>query len=102
MQAEIEIMTIKRKFHNRVRTQIEKTQKEYYLTEQLRAIQKELRHKDDFTKEVDELKARIKSARMPKEAEEAAQKEVARFEKMTPFSPEATVIRTYLDWMVHL
>jgi ATP-dependent Lon protease len=102
MQTEIEILTIERQIHSRVRTQIEKTQKEYYLTEQLRAIQKELRQKDDFAKEIDELKAQIKSARMPREAEEAAQKETARLEKMMPFSPEATVVRTYLDWLVHL
>ena len=102
MQAEIEILTIERQIHSRVRTQIEKTQKEYYLNEQLRAIQKELRQKDDFGKEIDELKNQIKSAKMSPAAEEAAQKEVSRLEKMTPFSPEATVVRTYLDWLIQL
>lgn len=102
LQSELEILSIERKIQNRVRTQIEKTQKEYYLTEQMKAIQKELRQKDDYAQELDELKEKIKSAKMPKEAETAAVKEVNRLEKMMPFSPEATVSRTYLDWMVNL
>ncbi|MBI4386609.1 MAG: endopeptidase La, partial [Elusimicrobia bacterium] len=84
------------------RTQIEKTQKEYYLTEQMKAIQKELKHKDDFAKEIDELRKQIQEAKMPKAAEEASLKDLARLEKMMPFSPESTVSRSYLDWMIHL
>ncbi|MBI4803118.1 MAG: endopeptidase La [Elusimicrobia bacterium] len=99
---EIEILDIEQKIHFRVRGQIEKSQKEYYLNEQMKAIQKELHQKDDFAKEVDELKKKIKAARMSGEAEAAAEKELARLAKMMPFSPESTVSRTYLDWLVHL
>jgi len=102
LSAEIEILNIDRRIQSRVRTQIEKSQKEYYLTEQMKAIQKELRQKDDYAKELEELKAKIKTAKMSKEAQEAADKEIVRLEKMMPFSPEATVIRTYIDWLVAL
>jgi ATP-dependent Lon protease len=102
LKADIEIMAIERRLHTRVKTQIEKTQKEYYLTEQMKAIQKELRQKDDFAQEIEGLRKAIKAAKMPKEAEEAASKELARLEKMMPYSPESTVARTYLDWMVNL
>ena len=99
---EVEILDIEQKIHTRVKTQIEKSQKEYYLNEQMKAIQKELHQKDDFSKEIDELKKRIKAAKMSKEAEAAAEKELARLSKMMPFSPESTVSRTYLDWLVSL
>jgi len=102
LNAEIEILNIERRIQNRVRSQIEKTQKEYYLTEQMKAIQKELRQKDDYAKEIDDLRAKVKAAKMPAEVLEAAEKEIARVEKMMPFSPEATVIRTYLDWLITL
>ncbi len=102
LHSEIEILNIERRIHNRVRTQIEKTQKEYYLNEQMKAIQKELKQKDDSTKEMDELREKILAAQMSPEAQEAAEKEVARLEKMMPYSPESTVIRTYLDWMIGL
>ena len=102
LNAEVEILNLEKKIHSRVRGQIEKTQKEYYLTEQMKAIQKELRQKDDFAKELDELRSKIAAAKMPKEAEQAASKELARLEKMMPFSPEATVSRTYLDWLINL
>ncbi|MDD2804391.1 MAG: endopeptidase La [Elusimicrobiales bacterium] len=99
---EVEILDIEQKIHTRVKTQIEKSQKEYYLNEQMKAIQKELHQKDDFSKEIDELKKRLKAAKLPKEAEAAAEKELARLSKMMPFSPETTVSRTYLDWLVSL
>ncbi|OGR78597.1 MAG: endopeptidase La [Elusimicrobia bacterium GWC2_64_44] len=99
---EVEILDIEQKIHTRVKTQIEKSQKEYYLNEQMKAIQKELHQKDDFSKEIDELKKRLKAAKLPKEAEAAAEKELARLAKMMPFSPETTVSRTYLDWLVSL
>ncbi|HAM35872.1 MAG TPA: endopeptidase La [Elusimicrobia bacterium] len=102
LKADIEILTLERKIHTRVKSQIEKTQKEYYLTEQMKAIQKELRQKDDFGQEIEELRKSIQDASMPKPALEASLKEVARLEKMMPYSPEATVARTYLDWMIHL
>jgi ATP-dependent Lon protease len=100
--AEKEILKIEERLQTRVKQQIEKTQKEYYLTEQMKAIQKELRQKDDFAKEIDELKEKIKQAKMPKEVEETAFKELSRLEKMMPYSPEATVVRTYLDWLISL
>jgi len=99
---EIEILDIERKIQARVKAQIEKTQKEYYLTEQMKAIQKELKQKDEFGKEIDELRAKVKQAKMPKEVEEVAQREISRLEKMMPFSPEATVVRTYIEWLVDL
>ncbi|MFI5361394.1 MAG: endopeptidase La [Elusimicrobiota bacterium] len=102
VKADIEILTLERKIHTRVKSQIEKTQKEYYLNEQMKAIQKELRTKDDFAVEIEDLKKAVAAAKMPKAAETAALKEIGRLEKMMPFSPESTVSRTYLDWMVHL
>lgn len=102
LNREIEIINLEQKIHNRVKAQIEKSQKEYYLNEQMKAIQKELHQKDDFAKELDEWKKKIKAAKMPKEAEEACERELNRLSKMMPFSPEATVSRTYLDWMVSL
>lgn len=100
LNGELEILNIEKKIQNRVKTQIEKSQKEYYLNEQMKAIQKELRQKDDYAKEMDDLKKKIKAAGMPAEAEDVAIKEHARLEKMMPFSPEATVIRTYIDWLL--
>ncbi len=102
LNSENEILGIERKIQGRVRQQIEKTQKEYYLSEQLKAIQKELKQKDEYAKELDELIKKIKEAKMSKEAEEKAREEFDRLEKMMPFSPEATVVRTYLDWLVSL
>ncbi len=99
---EVEILDLEQKIHTRVKTQIDKSQKEYYLNEQMKAIQKELHQKDDFSKEIDELKKLIKTVKMPKEAEAAAEKELARLSKMMPFSPESTVSRTYLDWLTAL
>ncbi|HLD29091.1 MAG TPA: LON peptidase substrate-binding domain-containing protein, partial [bacterium] len=89
LNAEIEILNIERRIQNRVRSQIEKTQKEYYLTEQMKAIQKELRQKDDYAKELDELRSKIKAAKLSKDALEIAEKELSRLEKMMAFSPEA-------------
>lgn len=99
---EIEILSIEQKIQNRVKAQIDKSQKEYYLNEQMKAIQKELHQKDDLQREIEEWKKKIKAARMSKEAEAAAEKELQRLAKMMPFSPESTVSRTYLDWLVSL
>ncbi|MDR3256648.1 MAG: endopeptidase La [Endomicrobium sp.] len=102
LNSEIEILNIERRIQSRVRNQIEKTQKEYYLTEQMKAIQKELKQKDDVQKDVDELKDKLKKTSMPQTARDAADKEIARLEKMMPMSPEATVVRTYLEWILDL
>ncbi len=100
--SENEILSIEKKIQGRVRNQIEKSQKEYYLTEQMKAIQKELKQKDEYSKEIDELRAKMKQTKVSKEAEGIIGKELLRLEKMPPFSPEATVIRTYLDWLINL
>ncbi|MDR2676409.1 MAG: endopeptidase La [Endomicrobium sp.] len=102
LNSEIEILNIERRIQSRVRNQIEKTQKEYYLTEQMKAIQKELKQKDEAQKDVDELKDKIKRMKMPQAVREAADKEVLRLEKMMPMSPEAAIIRTYLEWILDL
>ncbi|GMO64103.1 MAG: endopeptidase La [Endomicrobiia bacterium] len=102
LDSEIEILNIERRIQSRVRSQIEKTQKEYYLTEQMKAIQKELKQKDDAQKDIDELKDKLKKIKMPRVARDAASKEIARLERMMPMSPEAAVIRTYLEWILGL
>ena len=102
LNAEIEILNIERRIQNRVRNRIEKNQKEYYLNEQMKAIQKELKQKDDNSKEIEELRDKIKASTMSEEAREVAEKELARMEKMMPQSPEASVIRTYREWLLDL
>ena len=100
--SEIQIMDIENKIHNKVRAQIDKNQKEYYLNEQMKAIQKELSQKDDFQKELDDMRAKIKKNGLPPHAAQEAKKELDRLAKMQPFSPEATVARTYLDWLLNM
>jgi len=85
-----------------VRSQVHKNQKEFYLNEQLKAIRKELGHQNEFANEIDELSAAIKKARMPREVVSKAMKELDRLAKMSFMSPEATVVRNYLDWLVSL
>lgn len=99
---ELEIVDIERKINVRVRKQMEKTQKEYYLREQMKAIQKELGDQEDRAAEGLEYREKIAKAKLPKEAEEKALKEVERLEKMPPMAAEAGVVRTYLDWMLAL
>jgi len=99
---ELEIVELERKINIRVRKQMEKTQKEYYLREQIKAIQKELGEKDDRVAEGEELRDKIAQAKLPKEVEEKAIKEVERLEKMPPMAAEATVVRNYLDLIVAL
>ncbi|MFN0117829.1 MAG: endopeptidase La [Elusimicrobiota bacterium] len=102
LDSEIEILNIERKIQLRVHRQIEKNQKEYYLNEQMRAIQKELKKKDDSGQEIENFRQKIKELKLSAETEEMALKEVDRLEKMMPFSPEATVVRNYLEWIVGL
>jgi ATP-dependent Lon protease len=92
---ELEIVELERKINIRVRKQMEKTQKEYYLREQMKAIQKELGEKDERMAEGEELREKIAEAKLPKEVEEKALKEVERLEKMPPMAAEATVVRNY-------
>lgn len=99
---EIEILELERRIGLRVRKQMEKAQKEYYLREQMKAIQKELGDKDERQVEADEYREKIAQAKLPSEVEEKALKEVERLEKMAQASAEGTVVRTYLDWVLTL
>ncbi|NLZ39239.1 MAG: endopeptidase La [Firmicutes bacterium] len=99
---EMEILEIERKINLRVRKQMERTQKEYYLREQMKAIQKELGEQDERLAEADEYREKIQEARLPEEVAEKALKEVERLEKMPPAAAEAVVIRNYLDWILAL
>ncbi len=102
MQGEIEILQVEKKIKSRVKKQMEKTQKEYYLNEQMRAIQKELGEKDDFRNEMQELEEKLRNKDMPDFAREKVEKEIKKFKMMSPMSAEATVVRNYIDWMLSL
>ena len=97
---ELEVLELERKIQTRVRRQMERTQKEWYLSEQMKAIQKELGHKDEVEEEAAGLRKKIKESGMPADVEARAMKEVDRLAKMMPVSAEATVIRTYVDWLI--
>src|SRR5262249_10846090 len=100
LEIEIEKVNIDRRINNKVKKQMEKAQKEYYLNEKIKAIHQELGRKDDRSDEVEELKKKIASAGMPKEVREKAEQELKRLEAMPPVSAEATVSRNYIDWLV--
>ena len=102
MQAEIEILQVERKIRSRVKKQMEKNQKEYYLNEQMQAIQKELGERDEFKNEPQELEDRVKNKRMSKEASLKVRKEMKKLRMMSPMSAEATVVRNYIDWILSL
>lgn len=102
MTGEIEILEVERKIRNRVKKQMERSQKEYYLNEQMQAIQKELGEKDDFQQEVRELEEKLKNKKMSKEAHEKVKKEIKKLKMMSPMSAEATVVRNYIDWVLGL
>jgi len=99
---EMELVELEKRINVRVRKQMERTQKEYYLREQMKAIQKELGERDDRGTEAEEYRAKISELKLSKELEEKALKEVERLEKMPPMAAEAVVVRTYLDWIVSL
>ena len=99
---EMEILEIEKKISGRVRKQMEKTQKEYFLREQMKAIQQELGEKDERASEVEEYRQKMKDQELPKEVADKVAKEIERLEKMSPMSAESGVIRTYLDWLLGL
>ena len=102
MQAEIEILQVEKKIRTRVKKQMEKTQKEYYLNEQMQAIQKELGERDEFKNELAELEERITDKKLSKEADQRARAELRKLKMMSPMSAEATVVRNYIDWVLSL
>jgi ATP-dependent Lon protease len=102
LNSEIEILNTEKRIQSRVRSQIEKAQEEYYLTEQLKAIQKELKQKDGIQKDSDKLKEKLRNMKMPQAVRDVAKKEITRLEKMMPAEPEATVTRTYIEWILDL
>jgi ATP-dependent Lon protease len=102
MESEISVLQVERRIRNRVKRQMEKTQREYYLNEQLKAIQKELGEGEDGRDEAAELEEKIKKTRLSKEAREKAMAELKKLRTMSPMSAEATVVRNYLDWLLSI
>ncbi len=102
MEGEIGVLQVEKRIRNRVKRQMEKTQREYYLNEQLKAIQKELGEGEDGKDETAELEARIRKTKLSKEAREKAVAELKKLRTMSPMSAEATVVRNYLDWMLSI
>jgi ATP-dependent Lon protease len=102
IEAEIGVLQVERKIRSRVKRQMEKTQREYYLNEQLKAIQKELGEGEEGRDEMNELEERIRKTKLSKEAREKAMAEVKKLRSMSPMSAEATVVRNYLDWLLSL
>jgi ATP-dependent Lon protease len=102
MEGEIGVLQVEKKIRNRVKRQMEKTQREYYLNEQMKAIQKELGETEDGRDEISELEKRIKKTRLSKEAREKANGELKKLRTMSPMSAEATVVRNYLDWLLSI
>jgi ATP-dependent Lon protease len=100
MEGEIGVLQVEKKIRSRVKRQMEKTQREYYLNEQLKAIQKELGETEDGRDEIAELEERIKKTKLSKEARDKAGAEVKKLRQMSPMSAEATVVRNYLDWLL--
>jgi ATP-dependent Lon protease len=102
MESEIEILQIENKIQNRIKKQMEKTQKEYYLNEQMRAIQKELGGKDESKQELMDLEVKIENGKLSKEAKQKALAEIKKLKLMSPMSAESAVSRNYVDWLVSL
>ena len=102
MQGEMAVLQVEKKIKTRVKSQMERTQREYYLNEQMKAIQKELGDGEEGQNEVAELEARIKATKLSKEAREKADAELKKLKNMSPMSAEATVVRNYLDWMLSI
>ncbi|WP_323926261.1 endopeptidase La [Aeromonas caviae] len=102
MESEIDLLQVEKRIRSRVKKQMEKSQREYYLNEQMKAIQKELGELEDSPDEFEALNRKIEEAGMPEDAREKAQAELAKLKMMSPMSAEATVVRSYVDWMVQV
>ncbi len=102
MEGEIDLLQVEKKIRTRVKKQMEKSQREYYLNEQMKAIQKELNDGNDVPDEVEQFTQRINDAHMPKEAQEKTLAELQKLKMMSPMSAEATVVRSYIDWMLNV
>ncbi|RXJ74705.1 endopeptidase La [Veronia nyctiphanis] len=100
MESEIDLLQVEKRIRSRVKKQMEKSQREYYLNEQMKAIQKELGELDDAPDEFETLQKKIDEAKMPQEAREKTEQELQKLKMMSPMSAEATVVRSYIDWMV--
>ncbi len=99
MESEIDILQVERRIRSRVKKQMEKSQREYYLNEQMKAIQRELGELDDAPDEFETINRKIEAAQMPDEAKTKASAELAKPKMMSPMSEEATVVRSYIDWL---
>ena len=102
MQGELSVLQVEKKIKTRVKSQMERTQREYYLNEQMKAIQKELGDGEDGANEIAELEERVAETKLSKEAREKADAEIKKLKSMSPMSAEATVVRNYLDWMLSI
>ena len=102
MQSEMDILLVEKKIKSRVRSQMEKSQREYYLNEQMQAIQRELGEKDEFKNEIAEIEEKLAEKKLSEEAEERVRKEIKKLKMMAPMSAEATVVRNYIDWVLAL
>ena len=100
IEGELDVLQVEKRIRGRVKQQMEKSQREYYLNEQMKAIQKEIGELEDAPNEVEELEKKIKASGMPKEAREKAEQELNKLRLMSPMSAEATVVRNYLDWII--
>ncbi|MDD9333854.1 MAG: endopeptidase La, partial [Bartonella sp.] len=100
MEGEISVLQVEKRIRSHVKRQMEKNQREYYLNEQLKAIQKELGAGDEGQDELSELEERIRKTKLSKEAREKARAELKKLRNMSPMSAEATVVRNYLDWLL--
>lgn len=101
LEGELELFTVEKRIRGRVKKQMEKSQREYYLNEQMKAIQKELGDMDDVPNELEDMEKRLESSGMPKEAKEKTKGELSKLKMMSPMSAEATVVRSYIDWMLN-
>ena len=102
MQSEADLLQVEKRIRSRVKKQMEKSQRDYYLNEQIKAIQKELGEEENAISEIEQLRQKIEEARMPLEAREKAEAELQKLKMMSPMSAEATVVRSYIDWIIQV